>query len=139
MGMKEVLQSLAERLHHSASVKTVYGEPVEAQGRTIIPVARVAYGLGGGSGWKSGTTGEASGGDTASSNDPKTGGGGIVVTPVGVVEVLPEGTRYVPLGGGGRKLAVTFLAGVALGLLLRRERMAGPSKRAQALPRRGKR
>ncbi len=132
MGMKEVLQSLAERMHYTASVKTAFGDPVEAQGRTIIPVARVAYGLGGGAGWKAGPAGGASVQEGA--GDPKTGGGGIIVTPVGVVEVLPEGTRYVPLGGGGRKLVGAFLAGAALGLLLRRGQKSGPGGSSGALP-----
>lgn len=138
MGMKEVLQSLAERMHYTASVKTAFGEPFEAQGRTIIPVARVAYGLGGGAGWKADSAGGASGQEGAS-GDPKTGGGGIIVTPVGVVEVLPDGTRYVPLGGGGRKLAGAFLAGAALGLLLRRGKKSGPGRSSRALPRGGRR
>jgi len=134
MGMKDVLQSLAERLHYTASVKTAFGEPVEAQGRTIIPVARVAYGLGGGSGWRADPEGEASRDDAASAGDPKTGGGGIIVTPVGVVEVLPEGTRYIPLGGGGKKLVGTLLAGIAIGLLLRRGKKTGQGGRFPPLP-----
>jgi uncharacterized spore protein YtfJ len=137
MGMKDVLQSLAERLHYTASVKTAFGDPLEAQGRTIIPVARVAYGLGGGSGWKADRAGEASEG-AGVAGDPKTGGGGIIVTPVGVVEVLPEGTRYIPLGGGASKLAGTFLAGIAVGLLLRRGKRSEPGGSPRPLPRRGK-
>jgi uncharacterized spore protein YtfJ len=44
------LGSLAESLRESAAVEKVYGEPVEAHGKTIIPVARIAYGLGRGYG-----------------------------------------------------------------------------------------
>jgi uncharacterized spore protein YtfJ len=42
---QEILQSMAERVATSASVRQVFGEPIERGGRTIIPVARVQYGL----------------------------------------------------------------------------------------------
>jgi uncharacterized spore protein YtfJ len=78
MHLKDTLEALAERLQ-TTGVRTVYGDPISAEGRTIIPVARVAYGFGGGGG-TSGTpaapapnlTGEGAGG----------GGGGHAV-PVG--------------------------------------------------------
>ena len=41
---------LAERLGASASASSVFGEPVERDGVTVIPVARVRWGVGGGSG-----------------------------------------------------------------------------------------
>jgi uncharacterized spore protein YtfJ len=50
MTVKEFFDTLLERIHAGANVKTVYGEPVEAQGKTIIPVAKVAYGFGAGYG-----------------------------------------------------------------------------------------
>ncbi|MET9972827.1 hypothetical protein ABZZ80_44970, partial [Streptomyces sp. NPDC006356] len=37
-----LLEHLADRLGGSASVTAVYGEPVTADGVTVIPVARVA-------------------------------------------------------------------------------------------------
>jgi uncharacterized spore protein YtfJ len=49
MQVKETLEALAERLQ-TTSVRTVFGEPISAEGRTIIPVARVAYGFGSGGG-----------------------------------------------------------------------------------------
>jgi len=42
--------SLREGLAQSANVKTVYGEPIVSSGRTVIPVARIAWGFGGGGG-----------------------------------------------------------------------------------------
>jgi hypothetical protein len=57
LDIQQYTQSIVERLQASASVKTIYGEPVAAEGKTIIPVARVAYGFGAGSG--SGGKGEA--------------------------------------------------------------------------------
>ena len=45
MSLKEVFDTIIERLNGGASVRAVYGEPVEAQGKTIIPVAKVMYGF----------------------------------------------------------------------------------------------
>ncbi|HEY1115108.1 MAG TPA: hypothetical protein VGE66_16170 [Chitinophagaceae bacterium] len=36
------VENVATRLGQSASVKNVYGEPIVRDGRTILPVARVA-------------------------------------------------------------------------------------------------
>lgn len=49
MNVKETLEALAEQLQ-TTGVRTIFGDPVSAEGRTIIPVARVAYGFGGGGG-----------------------------------------------------------------------------------------
>lgn len=49
MSSVAILQSLKESIV-AANVKAVYGEPVAAQGRTIIPVAKIIYGYGGGAG-----------------------------------------------------------------------------------------
>ena len=34
----------------TASVKAIYGEPIAAHGKTVIPVARIMYGYGAGAG-----------------------------------------------------------------------------------------
>jgi len=44
------IEKLASQFGQSASVKNVYGEPIQAGDKTIIPVAQIAYGLGGGYG-----------------------------------------------------------------------------------------
>src|SRR5690348_7629645 len=46
----EMLEKLSESLGSKATVKAVFGEPIQAAGKTIIPVAKVAYGFGGGFG-----------------------------------------------------------------------------------------
>jgi len=45
------LETLAQRLGQTATVKNVYGEPVAAGDKTIIPVAQIIYGFGGGYGY----------------------------------------------------------------------------------------
>jgi uncharacterized spore protein YtfJ len=49
---KEILTSLADRFSTTGKIQTVFGEPIEAHGKTIITVARVTYGLGAGGGAK---------------------------------------------------------------------------------------
>ena len=92
VNVRELLKNISERIQSSASVKAVYGDPIVAEGKTIIPVARVRYGFGGGGGSQGGepTTEEGQA-------HPQTGGGGgggVDVTPVGFIEVTPDETRY---------------------------------------------
>ncbi len=90
--VKEILQSIAERFATAASVKQVFGEPIERNGRTIIPVARVQYGFGGGygggeqEGTEVGRPLAAGGGG---------GGGGVKAKPAGVLEITDSSTRFI--------------------------------------------
>lgn len=63
----------------------VYGEPVSANGVTIVPVARAVYGLGGGSG------------SSSPQRSGNGGGAGVVVTPVGYIELTDGGSRFRPI------------------------------------------
>ncbi|MGB6386515.1 MAG: spore germination protein GerW family protein [Terriglobales bacterium] len=110
MGSVALLQSLKEGILGQASVKTIYGEPVSANGKTIIPVAKVMYGYGAGAG-----TGGV--GDSSARGEGGGGGGGVRVVPLGVVEVSEQQTRFVPISDR-RKLSGALLAGIALGILL---------------------
>jgi uncharacterized spore protein YtfJ len=104
MNVPQPLHQLIEHLRSTAGVATVYGAPVTAHGKTLIPVARVAYGFGGGFG------GEESGGGL---------GGGVAARPVGVVELGPEGAHFVVFRDR-RTLAVAALGGFILGVLIGR-------------------
>ena len=106
------LQVLADKLHLSGRVDTVFGEQRTVNGRTFIPVARVAYGLGGGYGrLAENTQGEST---------PQSGGGGITVTPIGVVEVSEDATRFLPTPTPTARLFALLTAAVAAGVLLGR-------------------
>jgi uncharacterized spore protein YtfJ len=86
--MEGSLQAMRERL----TVTTVYGEPVTANGVTVIPVSTVRFGFGGGGG--SGSGGE--GAEQGSGSGGGMGGAGNV-EPVGYIEIGDAGTRWVPL------------------------------------------
>jgi uncharacterized spore protein YtfJ len=107
MSSLPILQSLKESIL-SANVKALYGEPIAAQGKTVIPVAKIIYGYGGGAGGvgNSGTRGEGSG-----------GGGAARAIPVGVVEVSDQQTRFVPISDR-KKLAGAVAMGIGLGMWL---------------------
>ncbi len=104
-GVNELLQTIGERVGGALGVRNVYGEPIHAQGRTIIPVARVNLGFGaGGGGAKEGNLIDGGG-----------GGGGGRATPVGVVEITADSTRLVRFRTW-RPIAIAASAGFLLGL-----------------------
>ena len=110
MGTLALLQSLKESVLGQANVKAIYGEPISAHEKTIIPVAKIMYGYGAGAGNGNlgGTTTRGEGGG---------GGGGVRAVPVGVIEVSSQQTRFVPVTDR-RKLAGALLAGIGFGMWL---------------------
>ena len=110
MGSLALLQSLKESVLGQASVKAVYGEPISAQGKTIIPVAKIMYGYGAGAG-----TGGV--GDSSARGEGGGGGGGVRAVPVGVIEVSDQPTRFVSITDR-RKLTGAVLAGIGIGMWL---------------------
>jgi uncharacterized spore protein YtfJ len=111
MSAQALLQSLKESVLSQANVKTIYGEPIAAHGKTVIPVAKIVYGYGAGAG-----TGGV--GTSSARGEGGGGGGGVLAVPVGVIEVSDQPTRYVPIPDR-KRLAGAVLAGIGLGMLLR--------------------
>jgi uncharacterized spore protein YtfJ len=87
--LKEMLNRIGQ-VHERATVKTVFGEPYQVNGRTIIPVAKVRYGYGFGVGRSNekGKEEEESGGG---------GGAGVSIRPVAVLEISGTETRVKPI------------------------------------------
>ena len=110
MSTLAVLQSLKESVLGQASVKALYGEPVSAHGKTVIPVAKIAYGYGAGAG-----TGGM--GDASARGEGGGGGGGVRAVPVGVIEISDQPTRFVPISDR-KKLTGAVLAGIGFGMLM---------------------
>jgi uncharacterized spore protein YtfJ len=107
---EDVVLRLSEKLAATANARTVYGEPVQAHERTIIPVAAFGYGLGATSG---GREGDKVGGGS--------GGGGVGAKPAGYIEITNQGTRYVAFSTP-RQLLIAVAAGMAAGYLIARLR-----------------
>jgi uncharacterized spore protein YtfJ len=114
MRTKELIDSAVQHLRTSASVKTVYGDPVVRDGKTIIPVARVAYGFGGGTGTKK-SAAIAAGKEPAADTAGEGAGGGMTAKPVGVVEISGQETKFIQFAQP-KKLAFAALIGSGIGL-----------------------
>ena len=102
------IERLAERLGARAHVSAVFGEAVERGELTVIPVAKAAWGVGGGSGEKAGEHGLG-------------GGGGMSLTPLGYIEVRGTGAVFKPIrdplllaGAGAAAMGLAALAARAL-------------------------
>ena len=99
-----LLERLAELVGAKARVQAVFGEPITREDLTVIPVARVRWGFGGGGGRaETPPAGPASGSG---------GGGGVAADPVGYLVLGPEGAAFRPI----RELypSPTFLIASAL-------------------------
>ena len=76
------VEGLAERVGFHAHAGALFGDPVEKGGVTIVPVGKVRYGFGGGSG--SDTSDES---DRSKRDEGSGGGGGVMASPIGFIEV----------------------------------------------------
>ena len=76
-----IIEKLANQVGITANAKYIYGEPVERNGITVIPVAKSAYAFGGGGGKKDNEGGSG-------------GGGAVALTPVGYIEIKNGETRF---------------------------------------------
>lgn len=115
-----IIEKLAALFGQSASVKNVYGEAIHAGEKTIIPVATIAYCLGGGYGEgikksKHVQPAESEGGAGPVRAGGSGGGGMMYAKPKGVYEISPNSIRFIPVSG----LKNVFV-GLLVGLFIRR-------------------
>lgn len=116
MENEKTLDTLATHLEQNATVKNVFGQPILADGKTIIPVAKVAFGLGGGYGEKHPKNNSQANPDTAAEPEGNGAGagGGMYAMPKGVYEISSAGTRFIPASN-----TKPLLIGIAIGIFLR--------------------
>jgi uncharacterized spore protein YtfJ len=100
-----LLERLVSQVGGKAGAKAVFGDPVERDGITVIPVARVRWGVGGGGG--SGTEGSGSG-----------GGGGVAADPIGYIEVTSAAATFRPIPRSFGPAAIVGSA-IAMAILVR--------------------
>lgn len=101
----DFISGLAERIGSAAGVNAVFGEPVEREGVTVIPVARVSWGFGGGGG----------------EDEGHGGGGGASANAQGFIEIEGGHARYRPIRSplrSGATLLTGLFAAAALTVLL---------------------
>ena len=95
---RELIERVADELGRHARAEAVFGEPVERDGITVIPVAAASIGLGGG------------GGPAQESGEVGGVGAGIRLSPVGYIELGAGRARY-------RRILPTWaFVSIALGL-----------------------
>ena len=118
------IEAVASAITRSLSIRLVYGDPISRGPVTFIPVARVAFGFGAGGG-SAGLTPSAVVEVSAPGHSPGPSGsgvgGGAYMTPLGVLEVRPEGARFIRYRPWAPLLAAAGL-GLALGWMLGRTR-----------------
>ncbi len=85
------ISTMAEKLGAVARAATVFGQPVEREGITVIPVAKARWGFGGGGGQRTDH------GDGGKQEDGVGGGGGVHVTPVGFIEIKNHEANFRPI------------------------------------------
>lgn len=109
MAEQTLIERIAEQVQIHANAKQVYGEPVERDGTTIIPVARVQWGFGGG-------------GIGRGAVERGGGGGGARAYPSGFIELRGGKAEFRPIHDAG-SVATAVAAGAAgmmLGILFAR-------------------
>ena len=121
MADENFIEKVASSLGQNASVKNVFGEPILVGDKTIVPVARLAYGFGGGFGkGKPRSKKEGSSENDSDTDEEKVGkgaggGGGFNATAKGVYEITPTCTRFIPANANKQ-----ILLGVAIGYLVKK-------------------
>lgn len=115
MENENFIENIATPISQNASVKAVFGDPITTQEKTIIPVAQVAYGFGGGFGHKLTDPGK----ESTPAGKGAGGGGGLMVKAKGVYEVTSQGTRFIPAINLSQ-LLLAALAGFLMGTMLKR-------------------
>jgi uncharacterized spore protein YtfJ len=124
MENENFIENIATRLGQSATVKNVYGEPITSNGKTIIPVAQVAFGFGGGYGHKNLENKKQADSESEMEHlhgkKGGGGGGGMVAKAKGVYEVTAKGTRFIPANNTRQLLMAALIGFLIKGWLLRR-------------------
>ncbi len=95
-----MVDRLASRLGIRAQADAVFAAPVERDGVTVIPVAKVRTGFGGGGG--SGPAGNGEG-----------GGGGVMASPLGYIEMTGSRATFRPIFDPGAYAGLIVAAGIS--------------------------
>jgi uncharacterized spore protein YtfJ len=101
MNKENFLERFASDFSQSASVKNVFGEPIQAGEKIIIPVAEISYGFGGGFGQMGNKNKREedlleTSLSTKNENEGGGGGGGLHAKAKGIYEITPTSTRFIP-------------------------------------------
>jgi len=115
MEIKAIFENMHKKMNAQANVKIVFGELLEAKGKSIIPVSKINYSIGGGEGKGPDLSkikaisgedpkdeseeikAESKSGKKENRPSGKGLGGKFSNQPLGVFEITDEKTRFVPV------------------------------------------
>jgi uncharacterized spore protein YtfJ len=103
--VNQLLERIGQTVGQRAQASTIFGEAVEREGVTVIPVAKARFGFGGGGG--SGTHREEDQGSGGG------GGGGVAVSPIGYIELRDRSSQFKRISTPMDLLALVVAASVA--------------------------
>lgn len=101
LDLEKVFKQFADT-RKQASVDSVFGKPVESNGKTVIPVASAMYGFGLGGGMAE---------DEGDSNVGGGGGGGYRVKPIAMAVIDDQGVAIKPIVNDGQIALAGMLTG----------------------------
>lgn len=111
-----ILDRVGERIGARATVRVLFGDPIERGDVSVVPVARVRWGYGGGGGTGPATT-------SAQNSETMAGGSGaggaVMADPIGYLEIRPSGAAYVPLASPYPNPLLVIATGISIGLVIR--------------------
>lgn len=112
------IDSIVNRADEVLSARRVFGEPVVKNGTTVIPVARIIGGAGGGGeGTLTPVTGDAPG--ETPTRVPGGAGFGLAARPAGVYVLQGDKVRWVPALDVGRVIVGMQIVAIVLLLTVR--------------------
>lgn len=100
MIVQDVLRQLAEDMKQFAKTETIFGEPIEIQGNTVIPVCKMSIGYGGGGGEGEGTDEKKRGGKGSGAG----AGAGVKIEPAALIIAKEGEISVVGIRAKGSKL-----------------------------------
>ena len=101
MIIQDVLKQFGEDLKQYARTEAIFGDPIEVQGSTIVPVCRMSVGYGGGGGEGEGQDEKKGGGKGVGGG----AGGGIKIEPAALIVAKDGDVSVVAIGAKESKLS----------------------------------
>jgi len=104
MDLKQIFDATHKKIINNADVKFVFGNLIEAEGKSILPVSAITYKIGGGEGKGpdlSKIKGIAQEDENENTKENRPGGKGIggkfSNNSLGVFEITEDSTRFIPV------------------------------------------